>query len=74
MLGHLCPMKDYLKNPAIYHAGLNTGGCKEKIYTKDASKGKKKQIFICSEIQLLRNRVCGEKGENISLGQGRDSD
>jgi len=34
----------------------------------------KRQIFICSETQLLRNRVCGEKWENISLGQGRDSD
>lgn len=39
-------MKDYLKNPAIYHAGLNIGSCKEKIYTKDVSKGKKAGIYL----------------------------
>ena len=46
MPGHLRPLKDNLKNPAIYHTGLNTGNCKEKLYTWDASKGKKADIYL----------------------------
>lgn len=48
MPAHLCPVKDYLKNPAISYASLNTSTCrwKKAQNIKDVRRKKNADIYL----------------------------